>query len=112
MVNIEEGVTMEGDATGTRYDVLVTQAQSEMPGHDRIECKLWISQKTKMLDKIEWCDPKVRSKFGSYSHISFKYTQCDGIYVPTEIIGDFPDKANHFTEKYSNITIRKRAAGV
>jgi hypothetical protein len=107
--DIEEGVTRE-DAPGVRYNVLTNPGHSELPPHGPIERKLWFNQDTGMLERIEYCDPTEKSQFGSYSYISFAYTNVDGVYIPTRIVSEAPAKGNRFVEEYSQVSVQKRAA--
>jgi hypothetical protein len=109
-VDVQEDVAKEGDPILTRYDVLIAATTSDMPGRDRIEAKYWFDRRTGMLETIEICDPKEKSRYGRHASLRFTYTQCDGVYIPTEIIQDFPFKGNRFIEKYSNIQVLKRAS--
>jgi hypothetical protein len=108
-VDAQQDITREGDPTLTRYDVLIAATTSEMAGHDQIESKYWFNRRTGMLETIEICDPKEKSQYGRYASVRFSYTRCDGVYIPTEIVHDFPFKGNRFIENYSNIKVLRRA---
>jgi hypothetical protein len=107
-VDAQQDIAREGDPTLTRYDVLIAATTSDMPGRDQIESKYWFNRRTGMLETIEICDPKEKSRYGRYASVRFSYTRCDGVYIPTEIVQDFPFKGNRFIEKYSNIKVLKR----
>jgi hypothetical protein len=108
-VDAQRDIAREGDPTLTRYDVLIAATTSDMPGRDQIESKYWFNRLTGMLETIEICDPKEKSQYGRYASVRFSYARCDGVYIPTEIVQDFPFKGNRFIEKYNNIKVLKRA---
>jgi len=106
--DVEENVTREGDSSGKRYDVLIVLGDSEMPEcNHQVQKKFWYDQATGMLDKYEVCDPKVKERYGYFAHVDITYANHDGIYIPTDIVMDYPNKDNKSFETYRDVEIRK-----
>jgi hypothetical protein len=106
-VDAREDVIRNGTAQ-TRYDVLIAATTSDMPGRARIKAEYWFSQDSGMLERIDICDSKEESRYGRHASIRFRYTLCNGVYIPTEITQDFPFKGNQFVERYNDVDVLKR----
>jgi hypothetical protein len=105
--DIQENVVKEGSTQNNTYDILYSRCTSEEPPFKKYYTKYWFNRKTGMLEIFEWCEPDYKKKYGSYAHVNYSYTQCDGIYLPTEIINVNP-KTNYKTvQKYSDFKIKK-----
>jgi hypothetical protein len=105
-LDVQEDVQLDSASPECRYDVLYSSIKSEYTSAI-VQSKYWFNHRTGMLERTEICDPFVKAKYGRYSGDTLSYVRCDGVYLPSRIVDDYPGNNAKTIETYKDFRLTK-----